>query len=81
MLASRTLQAVYFFLLVLLVASVIALWLGVAVPRPAVAALLVVSGAVRAYRDLTFGGAEGRRRLPVSVGLTLVVAYLILTAR
>ncbi len=76
----KTAQWINLGLLGVLALTLVALVLGVAVPRWAFAGLVVVQALVRTWRDVRWGG-EQRRRIGFNLLLTLVLAYLILTVR
>lgn len=77
----RTLQAANLAMLGVLAGLVVAMMLGQTIPRALVAAVLVAQLGLRVYRDLRWGGAPGRRRLPGTILLSTVLLILILTAR
>jgi hypothetical protein len=68
-------------LLVVLALTLVALILGVPVPRWAFAGLVVIQTLVRAWRDWRWGSERRRRSIGFNLVLTLVLAYLILTVR
>lgn len=68
-------------LLVVLALTLVALVLGVGVPRWAFASLVIVQGLVRTWRDLRWGGDARRGRVGFNLLLTLVLAGLILSVR
>jgi hypothetical protein len=77
----KTAQWINLGLLGVLALTLVALVLGVPVPRWAFAALVVVQALVRTWRDVRWGGEQRRRSLGFNLVLTLVLAYLILTVR
>jgi hypothetical protein len=75
----KTAQWLNLGLLVVLALTLVALILGVAVPRWAFAGLVIVQALVRTWRDWRWGGDARRSRIGFNLVLTLVLAYLILT--
>lgn len=68
-------------LLGVLAITLVALVLGVPVPRCAFAGLVVLQALVRTWRDLRWGGDARRGRIGFNLLLTLVLAGLILSVR
>ena len=68
-------------LLGVLAITLVALVLGVSVPRWAFAGLVVLQALVRTWRDLRWGGDARRGRVGFNLLLTLVLAGLILSVR
>jgi hypothetical protein len=68
-------------LLVVLALTLVALILGVAVPRWAFVGLVIAQALVRTWRDVRWGSEQRRRSVGFNLVLALVLAYLILTVR
>lgn len=79
--AFRAVQAANLALLGVLAGLVVALVLGAAVPRVALAGVILAQLALRAYRDWRWGGEAGRRRLPGMVLVSVLLLVLLVTAR